>query len=106
MSNDYQDWYLIRHAPPINPLRLAYGQMDIDADYSDITLFQRLAGILPDQAAWISSPLRRAFLTATGLRAHKPAALQTPILCERDLIEQSFGLWQNRCKDDLPADAN
>lgn len=101
-----QTWYWVRHAPPINPLGLAYGQMDIDADFSNIPSLQRVGAILPVGAFWLASPLKRAFFTAVHT-----GGTQSPPLDPKDirkeplLIEQSFGQWESVSRQILRHDA-
>jgi alpha-ribazole phosphatase len=95
-------WWLVRHAPVINPGHVIYGQHDIDADVSDVAVFRAVAGILPAGAAWLQSPLTRTRKTAAALRAEHPAAGDPPVDEER-LIEQHFGEWQGQVRAEILA---
>lgn len=87
-------FYWLRHAPPINPGDLCYGQADIAADISDDGAFARQAARLPDDAVWIASPLTRTMETAKKLAAFHANAASIAIAAEPALIEQSFGDWE------------
>ena len=70
-----------------------YGQLDVDCDTSDRAAFKAVADILPKGAVWLTSTLKRTRLTAAALIA--AGELGDPkIEVEHDLIEQSFGDWQ------------
>jgi len=90
-------FWLIRHAPVLNPDDLCYGQADIPATFDSPAVQARLvelAHLLPDEADWRASRLSRAFLTAVniaGLRSDNPQIVE-----EDAFIEQSFGDWQTR----------
>ena len=46
-------WWLVRHAPAINPGGLIYGQGEIEVDCSDRTALETLARLLPPTpSAW------------------------------------------------------
>lgn len=87
-------WWLVRHAPVINPTGAIYGQRDIDADVSDGRVFGAVARILPHDALWLQSPLTRTRKTAAALRAQGVAG-EEPVN-EPRLMEQSFGAWQGQ----------
>ncbi|NQW10046.1 MAG: histidine phosphatase family protein [Alphaproteobacteria bacterium] len=87
-------WWLVRHAPVINPTGVIYGQHDIDADVSDDRVFDAVARILPRGAVWLQSPLTRARKTAATLRA--VGADGEPPVDEPRLMEQNFGAWQGQ----------
>ena len=85
-------WWLVRHAPVINPDRLIYGQHDIDCDVSDERVFASVARHLPKDAVWLQSPLGRTRKTAEALR--RAGATGDPAIDEPRLMEQCFGDWQ------------
>lgn len=88
-------WWLIRHAPVINPEGCVYGQQDIDCDVTDGPAFGHLARGLPEAAVWLCTPLTRTRKTAEAIRAAAPAAAPRPALeVEPGLLEQHFGAWQ------------
>jgi len=87
MSAVVTRWWLVRHAPIVNPGNVITGQMDLDADTGDAAALRALAAALPPEAVWVATHLRRTRQTA--------AALGTPApLVEPDLAEQSFGAWE------------
>ena len=87
-------FYWLRHAPPINPGDLCYGQADIKADISDDAAFARQAARLPKEAIWVASPLIRTMDTAKKLAAFHENGKNITIRADRTLIEQSFGQWE------------
>ena len=92
-------WWLIRHAPVINPTGLIYGQHDIDCDVDDATIFRAVAETLPAGALWLQSPLGRTRRTAAAIRGAGVDG-DTPI-DEPRLMEQSFGDWQGRVRGEI-----
>jgi broad specificity phosphatase PhoE len=94
-------WWLVRHAPVINPSGAIYGQRDIDCDVSATHVFAAVARILPRDALWLQSPLKRTRKTATALR-QAGAAGADPI-DEPRLMEQNFGDWQGQAREGIRA---
>ncbi len=92
-------WWLVRHAPVVGVEGKIYGADDVECDLSDLPSFQALARRLPGDAAWYTSHLSRAKLTAQTIR---DAGLEAPdpIIDER-FGEQSFGDWQGRTWDEM-----
>lgn len=94
-------WWWIRHAPVVNPEGKLYGQLDLDVDFSDGKKLEALAKILPDNAVWVTTSLRRARETANRLSAITTTARS---IDEHDnLREQSFGDWEGSRWQDIPA---
>jgi len=94
-------WWLVRHAPVINPSGAIYGQRDIDCDVSDDRVFGAVAANLPRDALWLQSPLTRTRKTAAALKA---AGAEGPDpIDEPRLIEQSFGDWQGGDREAIRA---
>lgn len=89
-------WWLVRHAPVINPDKVIYGQHDIDCDVDDATVFQAVAASLPAGALWLQSPLGRTRRTAAAIRAAGCSG-DEPV-DEPRLMEQSFGDWQGQVR--------
>lgn len=95
MSKTTRFW-LIRHAPPINPKGIVYGADDIPVDVGDTAAFEKLAAVLPRGATWVATPLKRTHETAAAIRrawagkGAPPAEIPTI----PGLIEQNFGVWQ------------
>lgn len=82
-------WWWVRHAPVPNPEQRCYGQLDKDCDCSDTALFAHQARLLPRNAVWLSSNLKRAIQTAHALKA--AGAEMGELVIEPELAEQSFG---------------
>jgi alpha-ribazole phosphatase len=85
-------WWWVRHAPVPNPEARCYGQLDKEADCNDVQLFKAQAALLPKDAIWYASNLRRAIQTAQTLAAS--GAQMDKLNIEPGLAEQSFGDWQ------------
>jgi alpha-ribazole phosphatase len=88
--NESTRWWWIRHAPVVVNNGLVYGQVDHPCDCTDEPTFRALAGILPKDAVWVTSTLRRTRQTADAIRAHIPELSDDP-RAEPDLMEQHFG---------------
>lgn len=84
-------WWWVRHAPVPNPEARCYGQLDKEADCNDPALFAAQAKLLPRDAVWYASNLRRAIQTAEALAASGAAMERLHI--DPGLAEQSFGDW-------------
>ncbi|MFK7891592.1 MAG: histidine phosphatase family protein [Granulosicoccus sp.] len=81
-------WW-IRHAwVPAGADRM-YGSLDVDCDTSDARLFRSVAAKLPDDALWVTSPLKRTRQTADALIAN--GARSADIISEPAIEEQDFG---------------
>lgn len=89
-------WWLIRHAPVINPARTLYGQSEVPADLSDTAALAALRAVLPAGARWLTTPLSRTRATAAALGV-------TDAGIEPDLAEQHFGDWQGLTWDAIAA---
>jgi broad specificity phosphatase PhoE len=61
-----------------------------------------LARILPDNAGWVTTSLRRAKEIAKRLSAI--ATLERTIDEHKNLRKQSFGDWEGSCWEDMPHD--
>lgn len=85
-------WWWIRHAPVQGQEGVLYGNMDVDADCSNTALFETIRNVLPDEAHWIISPLKRARQTHAALRKDADADPQIIDAFQ----EQNFGSWQGR----------
>ena len=91
-------WWWVRHAPVTVNNGRCYGQTDVPCDCSNDAAFAGLARLLPRDAVWVTSPLQRTHMTASGIvRAGLPGPDPIPgpgVIVEPDLIEQHFGEWQ------------
>jgi alpha-ribazole phosphatase len=86
-------WWWVRHAPVREDDGNIYGQKDLGCDTSDRVVFDAVGKILPRNAAWFSSNLKRTHQTADAIWAAgfpKPDNMQH----EPDLAEQHLGDWQ------------
>ncbi len=85
-------WWWVRHAPVTGQDGRIYGNRDVPCDCSDAAVFRGLAGQLPDQAAWVVTPLGRTRQTAEAIVNQHPADPEFEV--EPHLAEQNFGDWQ------------
>lgn len=98
-------FFWLRHAPPINPGNLCYGQADIAADISNDAAFAAQTSRLPENATWVASPLIRTMDTAKKLAAFHVNANSITIASDRALMEQSFGDWEKLTRPEMRAHA-
>jgi alpha-ribazole phosphatase len=71
-------WWWIRHAPVREDNGCIYGQKDLGCDCSDRIVFEAVGKILPRNAVWYASNLKRTHQTAEAIWAAgfpKPAAM-------------------------------
>lgn len=95
-------WWWVRHAPVHNPDHRLYGQTDIEADTSDGAALAALGAVLPNDAVWITSHLRRTLQTASAVEPHMTSVSPPPPpVIEPDFAEQNFGAWQGMTFDEL-----
>jgi broad specificity phosphatase PhoE len=86
-------WWWVRHAPVRNDGGNIYGQTDIACDTSDTEVFDAVAKILPRDAAWVASNLKRTHQTAEAIwDAGFPRPAEMP--WEAAFAEQNLGRWQ------------
>src|SRR5207302_10838304 len=86
-------WWWVRHAPVREDGGCIYGQKDLGCDCSDRVVFEAVGKILPRDAVWYASHLKRTHQTANAIWAAgfpKPARLQQ----DAALAEQHLGDWQ------------
>jgi alpha-ribazole phosphatase len=86
-------WWWVRHAPVRSDGGNIYGQSDIECDTSDREVFEAVAKILPRDAVWYSSNLKRTHQTADAIwdaGFPKPSAM----IQEAAFAEQHLGQWQ------------
>ncbi|HVT51656.1 MAG TPA: histidine phosphatase family protein [Dongiaceae bacterium] len=95
-------WWWIRHAPIKDAAGRVTGQLDLDADCSDLERLAGIAAVLPANATWLVSPLRRARQTLDALQLATDAKAGGFVV-ERDFSEQDFGDWQGRTYAELEA---
>jgi broad specificity phosphatase PhoE len=95
-------WWWVRHAPVTSHGGRIYGQHDVDADCGEAALFAALAPLLPADALWLASHLRRTHQTAAAIVTAGGGTLPE-LLVETDLAEQHFGDWQGLTHAELAA---
>jgi alpha-ribazole phosphatase len=86
-------WWWVRHAPVREDNGCIYGQKDLGCDTSDRAVFEAVGKILPRNAVWVASNLKRTHQTADAIWAAgfpRPAKMAH----EADLAEQHLGEWQ------------
>jgi broad specificity phosphatase PhoE len=96
-------WWLVRHAPVIGVNGRVYGQDDLEADTADEAEFKHLAGLLPHDAIWLVSHLRRTHQTASAIIAARVIETVPAPIITSALAEQHFGDWQGMTYADLEA---
>lgn len=92
-------WWWVRHAPVTEDGGRVYGQSDPLANVSDVESFKALARILPRDAVWVASHLRRTHQTADAVAAQGLA--KPSMFVENDLAEQCFGEWQGQIRSEV-----
>ena len=93
-------WWWVRHAPVREDGGCIYGQEDIGCDTSDRQVFEAVSKILPRQAVWYASTLKRTHQTAAAIWSTgfpKPDVLRQ----EAALAEQHLGEWQGLNRADF-----
>jgi alpha-ribazole phosphatase len=86
-------WWWVRHAPVRSDGGNIYGQADIECDTGDTEVFEAVTKMLPRNAVWYASSLKRTHQTADALWAAgfpKPASM----IREAAFAEQHLGKWQ------------
>jgi alpha-ribazole phosphatase len=86
-------WWWVRHAPVREDGGRIYGQKDIGCDTSDREVFEAVGKILPRNAVWYASSLKRTHQTADAIWAAgfpKPSSMPH----EKAFAEQDLGDWQ------------
>src|SRR3954462_14786157 len=95
-------WWWVHHAPVREDNGCIYGQKDLGCDTSDRVVFDAVGKILPRNAAWYASNLKRTHQTADAIWAAgfpKPAAMTH----EAAFAEQHLGEWQGMTRKAFPA---
>lgn len=82
-------WW-VRHARVPEVADRMYGSLDVDCETTDTARFSGVAARLPDDAVWVTSPLRRTRQTAEALiAAGAPGPREW--LEDPDIAEMDFG---------------
>jgi broad specificity phosphatase PhoE len=86
-------WWWVRHAPVREDNGCIYGQKDLGCDTTDRVVFAAVGKILPRNAVWVASSLKRTHQTADAIWA---AGFPKPDLMphEAAFAEQHLGDWQ------------
>jgi len=86
-------WWWVRHAPVREDGGCIYGQKDLGCDTSDRSVFEAVGRILPRDAVWYASNLKRTHQTAEAIWS---AGFPRPEQLHREpaLAEQHLGEWQ------------
>ena len=95
MTDQTTEWWLVRHAPTVNPYNTVYGSLDLDINMPTAEEFASLSGLLPDEPIWMVSNLSRTRKTLDGILAARdltPGAVHV----ESAFAEQNFGDWEGR----------
>lgn len=103
MTHTVTRWWMVRHAPVIGVNGRVYGQDDIDSDTGDEAEFKHLAGLLPHDAVWLVSHLKRTHQTASAIIAARVTETVPAPIITSDLAEQHFGEWQGMTYAELEA---
>jgi alpha-ribazole phosphatase len=86
-------WWWVRHAPVREDGGCIYGQKDLGCDTSDRVVFEAVGKILPRNAVWYSSNLKRTHQTAQAIwAAGFPKPHDMPHI--NAFAEQHLGEWQ------------
>lgn len=99
-QNNPTVWWWVRHAPVTSNGGRIYGQEDLPGDCSEDSYFSGLAALLPKQALWLTSTLRRTRDTAEAVLRHREEAADDLEAVE-SFVEQHFGEWQGLRYDEL-----
>jgi alpha-ribazole phosphatase len=86
-------WWWVRHAPVRDDNGCIYGQKDLGCDTSDRVVFAAVGKILPREAVWYASNLKRTHQTAQAIwAAGFPRPAEMPH--EKAFAEQHLGQLQ------------
>ena len=86
-------WWWVRHAPVREDGGCIYGQKDLGCDTSDRVVFEAVGKILPRNAVWYASNLKRTHQTADAIwAAGFPRPSDMPHV--HAFAEQHLGQWQ------------
>ena len=96
-------WWWVRHAPVTENNGKIYGQDDLNCDCSDAETFARLGGLMPRDAVWVTSNLKRTHQTAAAIVENINGHRVPEPLVEHDFAEQHFGEWQGMTNVELAA---
>ncbi len=95
MTDDTTEWWLVRHAPTVNPGNTVYGSLDLDIQTPSAETYAALSTVLPEDPVWMVSNLSRTRQTLDGILAARGIA-PAEIHVESAFAEQHFGDWEGR----------
>ena len=95
MTDDATQWWLVRHAPTVNPGNTVYGSLDLDIEMPSADAFAALSGVLPADPVWMVSNLSRTRKTLDGILAARDRD-SSEVHVESAFAEQHFGDWEGR----------
>lgn len=95
MTGNTTEWWLVRHAPTVNPDNTVYGSLDLDIEVPSEEAFAALSGVLPADPVWMVSNLSRTRKTLNGILAARDLNA-SDIHVESAFAEQHFGDWEGR----------
>lgn len=95
MTAEATEWWLVRHAPTVNPGKTVYGSLDLDIELPSPDVFEALSDLLPADPVWMISNLSRTRKTLDGILAAR-GLTETEVHVEPDFAEQHFGDWEGR----------
>lgn len=94
-------WWWVRHAPVTETNGRIYGATDPNADTDDPPSYAGLHAMLPPDAFWVTSHLRRTRQTAAAIAAAGGRAIDPRE--EPGLGEQDFGDWHGMTYNEVYA---
>ena len=95
MTGDMTEWWLVRHAPTVNPGKTVYGSLDLDIEMPTAEAFEALSAVLPADPVWMVSNLSRTRRTLDGILAAR-GVTPDEVHVESAFAEQHFGDWEGR----------
>ena len=106
MTDKPTEWWLVRHAPTINPNKTVYGSLDLDIELPHPSTFAVLSDMLPADPVWMISNLSRTRKTLDGILAARGIQGDTSpeVHVEPGFAEQHFGEWEGRPSADVWAE--
>ena len=105
MTEVETEWWLVRHAPTVNPENVVYGSLDLDIAMPSVKRFDSLSKMLPSDPIWIISHLSRTRKTLDGILAARGIS-NAEIVIEENFAEQNLGDWEGRPSGEVWADIN
>ena len=95
MTAETTEWWLVRHAPTVNPGKTVYGSLDLDIEVPPAAAFEALSAVLPADPVWMVSNLSRTRRTLDGILVARGVTPEE-VHIEPAFAEQHFGDWEGR----------